>query len=329
MSSTRTVVVYNAAARYKDCGYAYAEGGIFPLSIAHSPTATYIPTIHAGDDGYPMWHAYLAHHIAQQTEHTDSTKEFFVELLNSGCLIFRQPPDANSPTDPASRRFGNGIHTYRTNKYGRKSICLDNEQNRKLIDSLLNAILKYGAEVLLVPEDNLVLTRFDARGYEIGGYIGDHDDTPNSTDSKYVRVRLCIKLGAQTKVVFSLYQYNPDTDKQPLVFRGVPSIELICPHGFSVYSTTAFASGHIPLAVNGDSGDGTFIIPQHRVEKVEDGKAITIVIDYWFNSVKSAMYAQEKIRKNTFHLDFNGTEYVDKYYNVSDTSCCLNHLMKL
>ena len=305
----------NPSSRWKDCGYTYTANGIFPLSTAHSPTATYIPTLYAGEHGYDYFLAFLAHNIAQQTEHTGSTKSFFVDLINNGGLYFYQTPDATSPTDAAARRAFNGTHAYPNGKYSGKPICPDTEQNRKFIDSLLNAILKYGHEVLGVPEENLVLTRFDARLYEILASLGGHNDNPNATDNKKPRLRMCIKIGGQTKVVFYLCRYN-DENKEPAKISDASSLEFICPEGLSVYATSAFASGHLPLAVDGDSDDGSYIIPYHRVEKVEHGRSITWVIDYWFDSVKAVMVALERIRKVPFHLDFNGREYVEKYYNV-------------
>ena len=136
-----------------------------------------------------------------------------------------------------------------------------------------------------------------------------------------------IKTGARTKIEWSLYEFNINTGKNPGVFRDkdgtrVPSLEFTCPAGFSVYASSSFASGHIPFARNADKGDESFIIAYHEVEEVKDGRSITWVIDFFFDTVKGTMIALERIRQEQIHFDFNDTDtkYVDQYYSVSDTS---------
>ena len=313
----------SAHQRNNDCAEVLRKGRILPGKDLESPMASYIPTGEK-DVLLPL----LAHNIATPSEskYSKATVEHIMHLYEENFLIFRQSPNAKSFTDPISKRFGCGVHTFSNTTWGSKPICEDTAPNRKFIKILLNAFLKYGAETLGVPIDNLILTRFDLRGYDIGAWIGGHPDSPNLLDTELCRLRLFLKTGASTKIVWSLHQYNREEDALPNIMKDedgirLPSYELICEEGFSVYASSCFASGHIPLARNGD----TFIIPYHRVERVEGGRAITWVIDYWFDSVKDTMVALEKIRKNVFHLDFTGTDYVDEYlYNVSHSSLCLS-----
>jgi len=288
---------------------------------------TYVPSLSAAELGTMVFLVYLWHHIATADKFSKSTVDCFERFYIEDFLIFRQYPGATSCTDPASKRFGCGVNTYNHTAFGRHPICEGTEHNRKRMNQLLNAILKFGHEFLGVELHNLMHTRYDIRGYFIGGKIGMHPDTPNALDTIKSRLRMFIKTGARTKIEWSLYEFNINTGKNPGVFRDkdgtrVPSLELTCPAGFSVYASSSFASGHIPLARNADKGDESFIIAYHEVEEVNDGRSITWVIDFFFDTVKGTMIALERIRQEQIHFDFNDTDtkYVDQYYSVSDTS---------
>ena len=319
----------SAHQRFKECAVVLRDGKILPGDDLDSPMASFIPNLDVGEEGSSISSmallSLLAHHIAtpSKSKYSKAGVEHIIHLYNELIFIFHQNSEATSFTDPASMRIGCGVHTFTSTKWGNKPICEDTDPNRKFIKSLLNAFLQYGAETLGVPKENLVLTRIDIRGYDIGAFLGKHPDTPNSLDPVLSRLRLFLKTGASTKIVWTLHEYNSKGEGGPVTMkdengRSLPSFELICEEGFMVYASSAFGSGHIPLARNGN----TFFIPYHEVKRVEGGRAITWVIDYYFNSVKDTMVALEKIRKNVFHLDFSGTKYADEYlYNNVSVSC--------
>eukprot|EP00985_Skeletonema_marinoi_P000217 scaffold60_cov137-Skeletonema_marinoi.AAC.16 len=311
-------ITHNPNFRHNDCGYTYSERDgkqtLLSLKIAPCAVSTYIPVLYGGRHGQYAFLAYLAHHIAVPSAYSKGTVDWFQRFYEKCPLIFRQDPSAISCTDPASKRFYCGIHTFTNTKYGRHPICEDNEENHGFINHLLNAILKYGHQTLGVPKDNLALTRADIRGYDLLAFIGGHNDTPNVTHTKKCGLRAFVKVGGETKVVYTLKDYNPDTDNQPNVFQDefycrqvTPQLELVCENGFSVYASSAFASGHLPLGINGDKNDGSFIIAYHRVDEVIHSKSTSMVIDFFFDSVKDTMAALEKIRQDPFHLDFSAS----------------------
>eukprot|EP00984_Skeletonema_dohrnii_P004005 scaffold1371_cov77-Skeletonema_dohrnii-CCMP3373.AAC.3 len=317
----------NPVFRLKQCGFYLRDGKILPLTDVASTMITYVPSLSAAELGTMVFLVYLWHHIATADKFSKSTVDCFERIYIEDFLILRQHPGATSCTDSASKRFGCGVNTYNNTAFGRQPICEGTEHNRKRMNQLLNAILKFGHEFLGVELYNLMHTRYDIRGYFIGGMIGMHPDSPNALDTIKSRLRMFIKTGARTKIEWSLYEFDINTGKKPAVFRDkdgtrVPSLELTCPAGFSVYASTSFASGHIPLARNADKGDESFIIAYHEVEEVKDGRSITWVIDFFFDTVKGTMIALERIRQEQIHFDFNDTDtkYVDLYYSVSDTS---------
>ena len=322
-------IVHNPNFRHNDCGYTYeskrnGKKGLFPLKHAQCALSTYIPVLHFGRHGQHAILAYLAHHIAVPSEYSKETVEWFQRFYEKCALIFRQDPSAICVTDSASKRWFCGIHTFRHTKYGRLPICEDNEENRSFIDHLLDAILKYGHETLGVPKSNLALTRVDIRGYDPGAILTEHNDTPNDTHLTKSPLRTFIKIGGDTDVVYTIKDYNPDTMKKPRVLQDeyfgqktTPELRLKCRNAFSVYASSAFGSGHVPLGINGDKNDGSFIIAYHRVDEVKERKSTSLVADFFYDSIEDTMAALEKIRSSPFQLDFSGTDYVDTYINVS------------
>ena len=323
-------IAHNPNYRHSKCGYTYYDRDgkqrLFSWKHADCALSTYIPVLYSGVYGQHAYLAYLAHHIAAPSNYCKATVDWFRRFYETCPFIWRQDPNAISVTDPASKRWFCGFHTFRNTIWGRHPICEDNDENRRFIDSLLNAILKYGHEVLGVPLSNLVLTRADIRGYDRGARMGGHNDSPTEIHLEKSCLRTSIKAGGDTDVVFDLRDYHPDTMTQPNVFQDEyfgrstkPELRVKCRNAFSVYACSPFASGFLPLGINGDKNDGSFIVAYHRVDPLKGSKSTTMVIDFFFDSVEDTMAALEKIRQEPFQLDFNGTYYVDKYINVSNS----------
>ena len=307
----------NPVGHYRWCGDTY--GGEAPLFARGkgAPVQTHIPRLYSyGDVNY--YNAVLCNHIGVVPVDPKTEQDLLHHLDNAGYL-FVQPQTVNTTTDSIASRFSCATHTFRQSPGGNQPIYTGDSD---LPDCLLSGLFEFGLDLGL-PEELIPTIKVHKIGYdEILGVTKNltrHNDGPALVDDVDFRFRLNITLQDKKEVVWQLMRYKTDM-KQPIVYPDAPEVVLEL-EGIKAYAMTTFASGTNPLCVEGDLGtdDGLYyVIPYHAVENVSGGRALSIIVDYFFPSLDSLMTAMERFRSQPFKLNLSSDELAKEWLYCDD-----------
>lgn len=242
---------------------------------------------------------------------------------------FYQTLDALTPGEDGFYRYGNAHHSPPGSMYADLPISNDTPEARSTNDKFLTMISNYG-RVLKVPEHNMPLTKASCRGYEATAGVGDHNDYRGIVNGKKHNLRACLGVGAEKIITLSFHQPNKDPEKNPTVYYlptddeseknkkkqkvRVSDFEKKFPEGFSFYGMSEFASGVRSLCSDGEKN----VIVFHAI-KVGKKRHVTVVIDYYFDTMAQLMAALRIMEEVPMHANFSD--------EANDLSCILGNGM--
>lgn len=311
----------NPVSHFRWCGHTY-HNGESPLFArgAGAPVQSHIPLLYSyGDANY--YNAFLCNHIGVVPVDPKTEQDLLHHLDNAG-YIFVQPHGVNTTADTHHSRFSCATHTFQQSPGGNSPIFTGDTH---LPDCFLSGIYEFGLD-LGMPEKMIPLVKVHKIGYdEIHGNavpnLIKHNDGPALVDDVELRFRLNITLQGKKELVFQLMRYKTDM-KAPVVCQDAPEI-VVELEGIMAYAMDTFASGTHPLCIDGDLGtddDGRpfYIIPYHGVENVSGGRALSIIVDYYFPSLDSLMTAMERFRSRPFKLNLSSDALAKKWLYCYD-----------
>ena len=156
-------------------------------------------------------------------------------------------------------------------------------------------------------EENWLLTRAHALLYGQAG-LDQHFDSPTEPDWSKFGERMVLKHGRDQEINFILKEMDDSNsgDRRPKSFnraRGADPFSLQLPPGFGFYMTDAHSSGKAALAF-ADSSKSKAYLAEHEVKRPElyGHQAVSIVIDFFFDTPEQAKKAREYLATHGFSL---------------------------
>jgi hypothetical protein len=290
-------------------------------------SSTHIPTITpSGNDDGCSFKSFLTHHMAEG-HITTAAANLLLDVMNNA--KFYQTQDALTPGEDGFYRYGNAYHGPPGSMYADLPISVDTPEARSTNDKFLAMISNYG-RVLNVPEHNMPLTKASCRGYEATAGVGDHNDYRGIVNGKKHNLRTCLGVGAEKIITLTFHQPNEDPEKGPTVYYlsnddesekekkkwkvRVSNIEKKFPEGFSFYGMSEFASGIRSLCFDGEKN----VIVNHAI-RVGEKRHVTVVIDYYFDTMDQLMAALRIMEEVPMHADISDGD------EANALNCILGH----
>lgn len=293
------------------------------LSNGDTVMMSYIPELPHGAREHPnALYAWLSHHVAESPSVDPDTTDWFANYFRRGGIICHKYGwNGCSVTDPAHRRFTAHLHSLHSCGEPKRPFAHDTPEGRMLHDQLFSAIAKKGLE-LGMKHHHIPHIKFDLRGYEKGGKMTWHDDSFGLLNGSLSGVRVSAGFGSKKDVSFKLMQFE-SFDETPVRLKqklagtkeetSVPIKTMPLGSGMKVYAMSPMGAGRMPLGYfEEDNGGRTYVQAMHQIEETDD-RHVSLIIDFWFETHKEAMYALELLRKHPFTLDFSSTDIAKKW----------------
>lgn len=324
--------------RFKLCGFEYRDAGAKFASKADNAVSSHIVELNSGGLGAIYYLKFLANqHIARATVDDETSKNLLHHIANAKYIF--HPTKTAFTTDNAALRFSCSIHTYINSPNGHLPYSMgDIHPHNCFLSGLIEMALGLGVPMCLIPAMKLYAIGYEERPNSDKPDLSNHNDDPNLTDNELLRLRLGICIQKKKRIVWELMHYQEgwsgprkykypgvdDDENDECTAEAVMETEGELVYEMdevSAYCMTAFASGTVPLCVDGDMGaDGnkTFIVPHHRVENVSGGKALAFILDLYLPSLESLKEAVSRFRENPLKINFESDKHVKKLLSLQN-----------